>query len=123
MRLSWIRTVAAMAAIACVATALAGSRSGPAAAGVRTEVWTARSATTVFPDSLPSEDGGTSIALDTARNEFEAGQIAVRRSTAFTIRGVSFSPLRDGGHEIPTNNLSYNFVKYESLNHNSVFGG
>ncbi|WP_112245254.1 glycoside hydrolase domain-containing protein [Kribbella monticola] len=120
------KVLAALVATASI-TALTTYRSnGPAAAqpAVQTQVWAARASTHLFPDSLPSDSGATAgVSLDTARNEYEAGQVAVRRSKAFTIKRVTFGPLRAGLREIPAPNLTYNFVKFTALNHNSVFGG
>ncbi|GAA1707272.1 hypothetical protein GCM10009745_63880 [Kribbella yunnanensis] len=96
----------------------------PSVAQATAQVWAVRAATHVFPDSLPADTGaGTTLALDSARNEFEAGQVVIRRDRAFTIKRVSFSPLTAGFRQIPPSELSYNFVKFTPLNHNSVFGG
>jgi hypothetical protein len=112
--------------VATVAAALAATQlpSPAQSAAPHTQVWAARASTQVFKDSVPSDTGGgTSLALDSARNEFEAGQVVIRRDQKFTIKRVSFTPLVSGAGVIATSNLTYNFVKYTSLNHNSVFGG
>ncbi|MEQ7125368.1 glycoside hydrolase domain-containing protein [Actinopolymorpha sp. B11F2] len=88
------------------------------------QVWASRASTHVFPNSLPGDTGGSSaLNLDAARNEFEAGQVVIRRSRAFTIKKVDFTPLDSGPYRISAANLTYNFVKFVHLNHNSVFGG
>lgn len=113
---------AALVATLCVA-ALMITPARAESAG-RPQVWAARASTHVFPDSLPGDTGaGSTLALDTARNEFEAGQVMLRGSRDFTIKGVDFTPLVAGRHKIDAANLTYNFVKFVSLNHNSVFGG
>ncbi|MFI5691333.1 glycoside hydrolase domain-containing protein [Kribbella sp. NPDC051586] len=112
--------------VAVVAAAMATSQipSVAQSAAPHTQVWAARASTHVFKDSLPSDTGGsTALALDSARNEFEAGQVVIRRDQKFTIKRVTFTPLISTVGLIPTANLTYNFVKYTSLNHNSVFGG
>ncbi|TDC18893.1 glycoside hydrolase domain-containing protein [Kribbella albertanoniae] len=109
---------------AVLVTAIITTSTTPSIAQPATQVWAARAATHVFPDSLPTDTGaGTTLALDSARNEFEAGQVVIRRDRAFTIKRVSFSPLTSGFRAIPPSELSYNFVKFTALNHNSVFGG
>ncbi|GAB3746114.1 glycoside hydrolase domain-containing protein [Microlunatus parietis] len=106
-------------AVACVATALTAPAAESAAKPL---LWAARASTHVFPDSLPDDTGGASaLALDSARNEFEAGQVVVRWDREFTIKKVSFGSLTAGRHTIAASNLTYNFVKFTSLNHNSVF--
>ncbi len=113
---------AALVATVCVAALMITPVR--AAAEPKSEVWGARASTQVFPDSLPSDTGASSaLALDTARSEFEAGQAVVRSDQDLTINKVSFSPLSAGRHRIEAPNLTYNFVKFTALNHNSVFGG
>jgi hypothetical protein len=115
------RVLAAVVAAAVAATQIP---SPAQSAAPQTQVWAASASSHVFKDSVPSDTGGsTTLALDSARNEFEAGQVAIRRDQKFTIKRVSFTPLVSGASLIATSNLSYNFVKYTSLNHNSVFGG
>lgn len=117
------KALAVVVATAAVTTALTAPLPSTAQSP-HTLVWAARAATHVFKDSLPSDTGGsTTLALDSGRNEFEAGQVVVRRDQAFTIKRVTFTPLASGRGLIPAANVSYNFVKYTSLNHNSVFGG
>ncbi|MFI5735992.1 glycoside hydrolase domain-containing protein [Kribbella sp. NPDC051587] len=113
-----------LATILVTASITAVSTPSIAQPPTHTQVWSARAATHVFPDSLPSDTGAsTALALDSARNEFESGQVVIRRDRAFTIKRVSFTPLSAGFRQIPPSELSYNFVKFTSLNHNSVFGG
>lgn len=129
MNLTGRKVLAVLMATATITTLTTYRSNGPAAAqseaaATKTQVWTARAATSLFPDSLPSDSGaGSTVALDAARHEFETGQIAIRRDKAFTIKKVDFTPLRDGHRQIGSSNLSYNFVKFQNLNHNSVFGG
>lgn len=126
MKSSGRKVLAVMVAASCVASLTTYRSNEPAAAepAAQTQLWTARASTHLFPDSLPSDSGaGRAIQLDAARNEFEAGQVAIRRGKAFTIKRVSFTPLRAGRHQIAASDLSANFVKFTALNHNSVFGG
>lgn len=91
--------------------------------GSPTAVWTEPASTNIFRDTPPNSTSGTTVALDAARNEYEGGQIAVRRPDAFTVTGVDFSALTSGGNSIAASNLTYNFVGYRYLNANSVFNG
>lgn len=126
MNSSGRKILAALVATASIATLTTYRSNGPATAQTtgHTQVWTARAGTALFPDSLPTDSGGgTTVALDAARHEFETGQIAIRRDQAFTINKVDFTPLRDGHRQIAASNLTYNFVKFERLNHNTRFAG
>ncbi|WP_152365158.1 glycoside hydrolase domain-containing protein [Microlunatus speluncae] len=112
---------AALVATLCVAALL--SVPTPAESAARPQLWAARASTHVFPDSLPGDTGGQqTLALDSARNEFEAGQVMIRWDREFTIARVAFTPLKSGRNTIPAAELSYNFVKYVSLNRNSRLG-
>ncbi|WP_222853517.1 FG-GAP-like repeat-containing protein [Fodinicola acaciae] len=91
--------------------------------GSPTTVWTEPASTNVFRDTQPDPSSGQSVALDAARNEYEAGQIVLRRPDAFAITGVDFSALTSGGNSIAATNLTYNFVGYRHLNANSAFNG
>ncbi|WP_328989587.1 discoidin domain-containing protein [Kribbella sp. NBC_01245] len=97
----------------------------PAAAALPTPtgIWTESAYTSVFQDSHPSAEAGSTLRLDTARNEYEGGQIVLRRNEATTISGVTFSELRSATGTISPGNLEYKFVKHVDLNANSVFGG
>jgi hypothetical protein len=86
------------------------------------KVWTESAYASVFKDSGPSADAGTAVRLDTARNDYEGGQVALRMTKSFTITSVSFSALKAGKRAIAADNLSYNFVGYEHLDNNSAFG-
>ncbi|WP_163566548.1 DUF4091 domain-containing protein [Fodinicola feengrottensis] len=113
--------VASGAGLVLAAGVLAGG-TAPAAADARASVWTESSYASVFKDSGPSADAGREIRLDTAKNDYEAGQVVLRMDRAFSIDGLSFSDLRAGGRTIAASNVSYNYVGYEYLNHSSVFG-
>jgi hypothetical protein len=91
------------------------------AASFSTGVWTESAYTSVFKDSRPSADAGADIRLDAARNEFEGGQIVLRREEDFTISKVRFSSLSNGSAAIAGENLTYNFVTYKHLTENSIF--
>jgi hypothetical protein len=85
--------------------------------------WTESAYTSVFKDSEPSADADSAVRLDMARNEYEAGQIVVRRNEAFTIGKVAFTDLTGAAGSISAANLEYKFVEFTQLNANSVFGG
>lgn len=97
------------------------STKAAAAASNGTLLWTESCYTSVFADSGPSPDSALSIDLDSARNDYEAGQIVLRRDRAFTITGVTVDGLTNGHHRISRGSISYNFVGYEYLDTNSVF--
>lgn len=86
---------------------------------VNTDVWTEAAHTSVFRDSRPSGDAGRTIRLDAARNEFEAGQVVLRRDEAFSIDAVDPSALTGPSGTIAAGNVSYNFVDYENLDSNT----
>ncbi|MFC0623277.1 glycoside hydrolase domain-containing protein [Kribbella deserti] len=96
---------------------------GAVAATAATGFWTESAYTSVFQDSRPSADAGSSIRLDTARNEYEGAQIVVRRNDAFTVNGVTFTDLTSGVSSIPAANLEYKFVDHVQLTANSNFFG
>ncbi|WP_405063527.1 DUF4091 domain-containing protein [Kribbella sp. NBC_01505] len=85
--------------------------------------WTESAYTSVFEDSRPSADASPALRLDTARNEYEGGQIVVRRPDAFRINQVAFTELASGANRIAATNLEYKFVESTYLNHNSNSGG
>src|SRR5256885_1589076 len=99
--------VVAVATALCVGPAI---RSAHAADATQTAVWTASSYENVFSDALPDNDSTHAISLQAARNEYQAGQILIRKDAQFTISNVSFSALTDGAHSIGAGNLHYNFV-------------
>ncbi|MFC9687314.1 glycoside hydrolase domain-containing protein [Kribbella sp. NPDC056951] len=81
--------------------------------------WTESVYTSVFPDSRPSADSGDVLRLDTARNEYEAAQLVVRRPDAFRVDQVAFTDLVSGANRLPAANLEYKFVETTYLNRNS----
>ncbi|MFK4083706.1 glycoside hydrolase domain-containing protein [Kribbella sp. NPDC020789] len=85
--------------------------------------WTEAAYTSVFEDSTPSADSSSALRLDTARNEYEGGQIVVRRPDAFRIDQVAFTDLTSGANRISATNLEYKFIETTYLNHNSNSGG
>ncbi|WP_405064008.1 discoidin domain-containing protein [Kribbella sp. NBC_01505] len=85
--------------------------------------WVESAYTSVFKDSGPSEEAADVLKLDTARNDYEGGQVVLRGPAAFTINGVDFSDLVGPSDAIAAANLSYNFVGYQNLNRNSTFDG
>jgi hypothetical protein len=122
------RTAAVIVAVLCAAgmsgtPARAGDRQADAATfqHAGTTSWTESASTNVFKDALPLATSGRAIKLDTARNEYESGQVMVRRVDQFTINNVDFSALRSGSHSIEANNVKYNFIGYRHLNENSHF--
>src|SRR5690349_1087750 len=74
--------------------------------------------TSVFRYSGPSADSGRTVALDLARNEYESGQIVLRRDEAFTIDAVRPSALTGPGGTIAAGNVTVNFVDYQYLERN-----
>src|SRR3954470_3011795 len=113
-----MRLVGIGSAIALVSGLLVAATSSPAAA-VSTDVWTESSYASVFRDSGPSADAGRSLRLDTARNEYEAAQIVVRRNEAFTVNAVTPTALSGPGGTIAAGNVTYNFVDYQYLDANT----
>ncbi|MFI5731363.1 glycoside hydrolase domain-containing protein [Kribbella sp. NPDC051587] len=113
MKLPWMLVAALGAAL--LTTPAHAAR--PAVGGL--SVWTESAYTSVFRDSQPSDEAGQDLLLDTARNDYEGAQIVLRRSQAYTITGVDFTPLSGTAGSIAASNLSYNFVDYVSLNYNS----
>ncbi len=106
-------------ALGVLATSLAVISTPPAVAA-STDFWTEPSYTSVFRDSLPSADSGRSIRLDTARNEFEAAQIVLRRNEAFRVDAVTPSALTGpSGSSIAASNVTFNFVDYQYLASNT----
>ncbi|WP_161606365.1 glycoside hydrolase domain-containing protein [Microlunatus speluncae] len=93
-----------------------------AADEVLTSVWTATSYDNVFAADVAPRDATTAIELLAARNEFESGQVLIRKTADFTIEGVEFSDLAGPG-TLSADNLDYRFVEFEQLPANSAFGG
>src|SRR5689334_23136109 len=87
-----------------------------------TDLWTESAYTSVFRDSGPSADSGRTVALDLARNEYESGQIVLRRDEAFTIDAVRPSALTGPGGTIAAGNVTVNFVDYQYLERNTHNG-
>ncbi|WP_405061526.1 discoidin domain-containing protein [Kribbella sp. NBC_01505] len=116
-----MRLVGIGSALALLAGVLVAIGAPPAAA-VTTDVWTESSYASVFRDSGPSADAGRVLRLDTARNEYEAAQIVVRRNEAFTVKAVTPSALTGPGGTIAAANVTYNFVDYQYLNNNTHNG-
>ncbi|WP_163513508.1 glycoside hydrolase domain-containing protein [Fodinicola acaciae] len=121
-----------MSLVAACAVALSVAGSVPASAekaakppadGPITSVWTENSSVNLFKDDLAAPDVSRSVSITLARNEYEAAQVAIRKDRDFTIRGVSFGPLTSGTHALAAANLSYRFVEFSHLNHNSAFAG
>ncbi|MFK4084187.1 glycoside hydrolase domain-containing protein [Kribbella sp. NPDC020789] len=83
--------------------------------------WVESAYTSVFKDSGPSAEATDQLRLDTARNDYEAGQVVLRSSASFTISRVDFTELTGASDSIAAANLTYNFVGYQPINHNSVF--
>ncbi|GGD88215.1 glycoside hydrolase domain-containing protein [Paenibacillus nasutitermitis] len=92
---------------------------GSAAHANYVEVWTESSYVNVFRHTIRMPDSGASIKLSAAKNEYEAAQILIRRDSAFTVNGVSFTNLTSGGNTIASSNLKFQYVEYEYLNANS----
>ncbi|HVX46530.1 MAG TPA: glycoside hydrolase domain-containing protein, partial [Mycobacteriales bacterium] len=112
--------VAAAVAIGSVAVIRppAGAAEAP-----NTAVWAASSYVNVFKDDVPAVNADRAIKLVVARNEFEAAQVMIRKDREFTVSGVDLPDLTGPAGTIPAKNLSYHFLDYVHLNHNSVFGG
>lgn len=123
MRRSCISILATLAVLAGLCVVPADRPAAADTGGVRTAVWTASSYDDVFADALPTDGSPRSLSLVAARNEYEAGQILVRKSAAFTIQGVGFSALSSGEHRLAAGELHYQFVDDVHLNHNSSFAG
>jgi F5/8 type C domain/Domain of unknown function (DUF4091) len=122
--MGWMRRSLGLAcAFALVALAGPPVVASSAVEQARVSVWTESAYESVFRDSGPSDQAGRTIALDTARSEYEAAQVVLRSRRAFTVSGVTFSSLTGRGGRIPAGELSYDFVGYEFLDHNSVFAG
>ncbi|WP_163505719.1 discoidin domain-containing protein [Fodinicola acaciae] len=102
-----------------LACCLVGPPVSPAQAAPAVRVWTEPSSTNVFQDSLPTRESGSTVDLDTARNEYESGQIVIRPSAGLTVTSVGFTDLVNGGNKIAASNLSYNFVTYQKLDANT----
>jgi len=109
----------------CVAPATTpvASAAAPAADPIQTAVWTASSYENIFTDALPTAASPRTLSLAAARNEYEAGQILIRKDRKFTVSGVDFGSLTAGTHVLSPTTMKYQFVDYTHLNHNSVFGG
>ena len=71
-------SAAVVSAVLLVPAMSATGHAQPAGTG-RTQVWTESTYTSVFQDSGPSADSGRSVDLDSGRNDYEAGQIVLRR--------------------------------------------
>ncbi|WP_198676483.1 glycoside hydrolase domain-containing protein [Kribbella monticola] len=120
----WIRTVLAAAMVVSAAALVTPPGAGAVAlAAAAPNSWTESAYTSVFKDSGPSADAAQVIRLDTARNDYEGGQVVLRSPDAFTVNSVTFSDLAGPSDAIAAANLSYNFVGYQYLNHNSTFDG
>ncbi len=89
---------------------------------VLTSVWTATSYDNVFAADTAPPEASTTVDLLAARNEFESGQVLIRKTSDFTIKGVEFSDLTGPG-TLAADNLDYRFVEFEPLPANSAFGG
>jgi len=126
MRAALHATVAlALAGGLCLAPATTPiiSAAAPLADPVQTAVWTASSYESIFTDALPTAASPRTLSLAAARNEYEAGQILIRKDRKFTVSGVDFGSLTAGTHVLSPTSMKYQFVDYTHLNHNSVFGG
>ncbi|WP_163506012.1 glycoside hydrolase domain-containing protein [Fodinicola acaciae] len=119
----WRRLVSLGTVPMVVAALLAGASVANAAVAYNVNVWTESSYTSVFKDSGRSGDAGRTITLDAAKNDYESGQVVLRMDQPFTVSAVTFSALSSGANTITADNLSYNFVGYEYLNHPSTFSG
>ncbi len=84
------------------------------------QVWVESSYKNVFRDDKTESFYKREYHLVMAKNEAESFQILLRSDTSFSIRSVTFSPLMCGQAEICPENLSYGFVQYEYLPHNSL---
>ncbi|MEU4195479.1 glycoside hydrolase domain-containing protein [Kribbella sp. NPDC026611] len=117
------RCVAGLITILTLALPAYGAPASPAAAVGSSWAWTESAYTSVFSDSLPTADAGQTLRLDTARNEYEAGQLVVRRPDAFRIDQVAFTDLVSGANRIAAANLEYKFVENTYLDANTTEGG
>jgi hypothetical protein len=88
-----------------------------ASAGV--EVWTKTAYANVFRDEIKTPASSDSIIWVAARNEVEGSQILVRSDADLLIHQVRFSDLSGKNSRINKEALSYNFVDYHYLVHNS----
>ena len=84
----WIRTVLATAMVVTTAGLVAPPGAGAVAlAATAPSSWTESAYTSVFKDSGPSKDAAQDLRLDTARNDYEGGQVVMRSADAFTVDG------------------------------------
>ncbi|WP_405060050.1 discoidin domain-containing protein [Kribbella sp. NBC_01505] len=117
----WIRGALAVGLIAGL-----GLIAGPppeAVAAAPPGYWVESAYTSVFKDSGPSPEAADDLRIDLARNDYEAGQVVLRSSSAFTVNAVDFTDLTGPSGVVAAANLSSNYVGYQSLNHNSTFDG
>lgn len=98
------------------------TRAGAEEESVLTSVWTATSYDNVFATDTPPPEATDRLDLLAARNEFESGQLLIRKSAAFTITEVTFSDLTGPG-TLSAKNLDHRFVEFEHLPANSTFAG
>lgn len=98
-------------------------QSAAAADPVISSVWTLDSYHQVFADDVAPPDAAQSIAMVAARNEYESGQIMVRKTKAFTISQVRFTDLRGAAGVLKASNLDYRFQEFEHIKANSTFAG
>lgn len=117
----YLRVLAAAVVLGSVA--MIPRPAGAAPEEPNTAVWTASSYENVFKDDVPAANADRAISLVVARNEFEAAQVMIRKDQEFTVSGVDLPDLTGPAGTIPAANLSYHFLDYVHLNHNSVFGG
>jgi hypothetical protein len=119
----WVAAVAVLSTVVGFAPAAQADRRGESGSpGDGIGYWTEPSTTSIFRDSVPTKASGRAIALDAVRNEEESAQVVVRSADAFSIKGVTFSALKQGSRSIAARNLSANFVTYKHLNANTKFG-
>ncbi|GAA1697503.1 hypothetical protein GCM10009765_53600 [Fodinicola feengrottensis] len=120
--MSALRLLAMISVAAAVVGTVGVAGPSLAAAVPVTSVWTENSSVNVFQDSLPAPGSATAVDLTMAKNEYEAAQIAIRKSSNFTIQKVSFGDLSSGGNVLAAANLAYQFVEFEHLDENSRAG-
>ena len=110
--------------MAIAAVLLAGCCAIAATAGATNEVrvWTATSLANVLQSARPPVDAPTALALESARDEWEHGQIVVQSDSPITGLRASISDLRGSeGRTIPAANCSCRFVAYILVEKNTHF--
>jgi hypothetical protein len=84
-------------------------------------IWVVDALVKVFPFTAPPEQIETTIRIAAARNEFEAGQIAIRADRPIESLRVRSGALRsDDGAQIPADRVHCRFLGFVPVEHNTI---